>query len=87
VLEAFACATPAIVSSAGGSPEAVQKSGGGFVYRNDGELLDAIHAIAGDPAQRQALSAKARVAYENYYCEDRYISEYLTLVEEALSPR
>jgi hypothetical protein len=28
------------------------------------------------------MSRKARVAYETYYCEERYVREYLAIVDE-----
>jgi glycosyltransferase involved in cell wall biosynthesis len=42
IIEAFARKTPVIVRDLGPFPEAVQESGGGFVYRTDEELLAAI---------------------------------------------
>jgi glycosyltransferase involved in cell wall biosynthesis len=87
VLEAFACGTPAIVSDAGGSPEAVLKSGAGFVFKNPAELIQALTAMAGQTGLRNELSGLARAAFENYYSEDRYVSEYLTLAAEAAAHR
>lgn len=82
VLEAFACGTPAIVSDAGGSPEAVETSGAGFVFTNQEELCQAIVSLAEQPGLRERLSRLARAAFEQYYCEERYVSEYLDLATE-----
>jgi len=80
VLEAMACGTPVIVRDAGGAPEPVRRAGAGFVYRNDGELAAAIEEMAKPAGPREELSRKARRAYEEYYCEERYVREYLSLV-------
>lgn len=82
VLEALAHGTPAIVNDAGGSREAVDKSGAGYVYRNEEELGRALTALAEEPRVREQMSRKARDAYETYYCEERYVREYLAIVEE-----
>jgi glycosyltransferase involved in cell wall biosynthesis len=82
VLEALAHGTPVIVSDAGGSREAVEKSGAGFVYRNEEELEQALAALAEGRGVHEQMSRKARVAYETYYCEERYVREYLAIVDE-----
>lgn len=87
ILEAMACGTPVIVSNAGGSPEAVERSGAGFVYRSVEELQRALLALAKEPGLRETLSRRARAAYEGYYCEDRYVSQYLSIVEEQMQKR
>ena len=86
LLEAMACGTPVIASDAGGSPEAVNRSGAGFVFRNDDQMRQALVALADQPGLRTALSQRARAAYETYYCEDRYVSEYLGVVEAVRRP-
>jgi len=79
-LEAFAHGTPAIVSDAGGSPEAIDYSGAGFVYRNEAELAAAVRTLAEAPQVRVAMGRLARAAFEQYYNERRYVEEYLSLI-------
>lgn len=86
-LEAFACGTPAIVSAAGGSPEAIAHNGAGLVFHNHEELRTAIHSLVTQPALRESMSRLARAAYEDFYCESRYVDEYLSLVGEALAKK
>jgi glycosyltransferase involved in cell wall biosynthesis len=85
ILEAFACGTPVIVHDSGGSREAVDRSGAGFVYRSDRELLDAIMALASQPRLRAGWSLRARAAYEQFYPEKRYVSDYLGLIDQIKS--
>jgi glycosyltransferase involved in cell wall biosynthesis len=87
ILEAFVCGTPVIVSDAGGNREAVDRSGAGFVYRSDRELLDAISTLAEQPRLREALALRARKAYDQFYNEKRYVAEYLGLIDEIRSSR
>jgi glycosyltransferase involved in cell wall biosynthesis len=85
ILEAFACGTPVIVSDAGGSREAVDRSGAGFVYRSDRELLNAVMTLASQPHLRARLATRAREAYERFYNEKRYVAQYLRLIEQIKS--
>jgi glycosyltransferase involved in cell wall biosynthesis len=45
IIESFARKTPAIVRDLGALPEVIQDSGGGFVYRTNEELLEAMRRI------------------------------------------
>jgi glycosyltransferase involved in cell wall biosynthesis len=82
VLEAFACATPAIVRDAGGAPEAVQASGAGFVYRSQPELQEALQRLATDQELRRQLGRQARAAYRAHYTKDHYLDRFLNIVRE-----
>jgi glycosyltransferase involved in cell wall biosynthesis len=81
VMEAFSCGTPAIVHDAGGAGEAVRQSGAGFVYTDEAQFQNALETVAGQPLLREELGRLARDAYERVYNEDRYIDEYLGIVE------
>jgi glycosyltransferase involved in cell wall biosynthesis len=80
VLESLAAGTPAIVSDAGGAPEAVEKSGGGVVFRDEAGLEAAVRRLADDAAWRRELGQRGRRAVEEYYNESRYVEEYLEIV-------
>lgn len=82
VIEAFRCGTPAIVHAAGGNREAIDKTGGGYIYESRTELHQALLAIAADPQLRERLGERARKAYAQHYSETRYLKHYLGLIED-----
>ena len=84
ILEAFACGTPAIASAAGGTPEAVETSGAGFVYRDQPGFLAAVAQLAEQPGLRGWLGERARAAYQRSYTEEKYVGAYLEIVDEIL---
>lgn len=81
VLEALECGTPAVVHDAGGSGEAVEQTGGGFVYRSGEELRRTLFMLARDSALQQTLAHRARAGYEQFYSRERYLDRYLDLIE------
>ena len=82
ILEAFACSTPAIVRSAGGSREAIDKTRAGFVYETSEELYKAVIRLASDPGLRHTAGRLARRGFEQFYSRERYLKDYLDLVNE-----
>jgi glycosyltransferase involved in cell wall biosynthesis len=82
ILEGFAHGTPAIVHHAGGSREAVDKTGGGVVYHSREELHDALTLLAKDFQLRKTLGQRARAGYEQCYSQKRYLERYLQLNQE-----
>jgi glycosyltransferase involved in cell wall biosynthesis len=82
VLEAFAHGTPAIVHNAGGSREAIDKTGGGLVYHSREELHHALTMLATDSRLRETLGQRARAGYEQFYSSKRYLERYLQLIRD-----
>ena len=80
VIESFACGTPAIVHAAGGNREAIDATGGGYVYESREELHQALTTLAEDSRVREMLGRSARKGYEQYYTEKRYLSAYINLI-------
>ena len=60
----------------------MELTGGGFVYRSQDELRQAVSALAHDDTVRAELGERARHGYESFYSEDRYIEGYLALIEQ-----
>jgi glycosyltransferase involved in cell wall biosynthesis len=81
VLEALACGTPAVVHDAGGNREAIEKTGGGFVYRSGEELRYILSTLAQDTTLRETLAQRARIGYEQFYSREHYMVRYLGLID------
>jgi spore coat protein SA len=79
-IEAMSCGTPVIARRAGGSAEAIERTGGGLVYEEPGELLARVDRLAADPALRQELAARASEGYRRHYSEERWMERYFELI-------
>lgn len=82
-LEAFANRTPVIARDLGGTPEAVQDSGGGFTYRTQEELVRAMEALRQNPALRAELGERGYRAYLERWAEGPHLDRYFALIDEA----
>jgi glycosyltransferase involved in cell wall biosynthesis len=82
IIEAFSIKTPVIVSDLGAMPEVIQVSGGGFVYRNEDELIGAMEKLAKDPDLRKTLGENGFQAYTKHWSEDAHIEQYLNYIQE-----
>ena len=80
MIESFACGTPAIVHAAGGNREAIDATGGGYVYESREELHQALTVLAENSRIRERLGQCARKGFEQYYTEKLYISAYLDII-------
>lgn len=87
VIESFSCRTPVIVNDLGALPEVVEDSDGGFVYRTESELIEAMDRLAGDPELRDELGRKGRAAYMKYWNEEAHLERYLGLIEKLRAER
>ncbi|MGB8701569.1 MAG: glycosyltransferase family 4 protein, partial [Thermosynechococcaceae cyanobacterium] len=81
IVEAFACGTPVIAHNAGGSRELIEKTGAGFVYESESELISAIHTLAQTPGLRQELGARAYQSYQQNYTEKTHVDAYLQHIQ------
>lgn len=81
VIEAMVCGAPVIVRRAGGSAEAVERTGGGLVYDEPHELLPLVDRMAADADLRATLSTRAREGTMAHYLEDTWIEAYLRRIE------
>jgi glycosyltransferase involved in cell wall biosynthesis len=85
-IEAMSCGTPVIARRAGGSAEAIERTGGGLVYAEPEELLPLVDRLAGDPSLRQELAARAVEGYRRDYSEERWMARYFDLISQ-LAPK
>jgi len=83
ILEAFAQRTPAIVHDLGALPEVIADSGGGFTYRTERELLDAMERLRLDRSIRDELGARGREAWLRLWSEDPHVAGYHAAIAEA----
>jgi glycosyltransferase involved in cell wall biosynthesis len=86
-LEAFAQRTPAIVRDLGALPEAVTDSGGGFTYRTDAELLEAMEALRTKPELRAELGELGYRGYLDHWSEEPHLRRYFDVIAEAREAR
>jgi glycosyltransferase involved in cell wall biosynthesis len=82
VIESFAVSTPALVTPSGALPELIHESGGGVVYRNNEELVEALERLRADRAYRDNLGARGHEAYLRLWSEDPHIERYMEIVRE-----
>jgi glycosyltransferase involved in cell wall biosynthesis len=82
-IEAFARKTPVIARDLGALPEVIQDSGGGFVYRSDEELLDAIRRIAQSPEVRHELGEKGYRAFIQWWSREAHLRLYFDFLRGA----
>lgn len=82
IIEAFARRTPVIARDLGALPEVVEESGGGFVYRTDAELLQAIARLGGSPALRSELGGKGYDAFVRLWSREAHMRQYFGLLRD-----
>jgi glycosyltransferase involved in cell wall biosynthesis len=57
-------------------PEVIQDSGGGFVYRTDDELLDAMNRIRSSPALRAELGESGYARFVSDWSREAHLKLY-----------
>jgi len=83
IIEALARKTPVIVRDLGALPEVVQDSGGGFCYRTDSELLQAVQTLLRHPELRRELGEKGYQAFLANWTPQAHFSRYFRVLEQA----
>jgi glycosyltransferase involved in cell wall biosynthesis len=83
ILEGFTMSTPALVTPFGALPEVIEDSGGGLVYRDDGELIDAVDRLRLNRPLRDELGRRGFEAYVRLWSEDPHIEGYMRIIQEA----
>ncbi len=81
-IEAMAGGAPVIVRRAGGSAEAVERTGGGLVYDNPDELLPLIDRVAADARLRTTLSERGRAGVRAWYLQDVWMAAYFAVIDD-----
>jgi glycosyltransferase involved in cell wall biosynthesis len=82
-IEAFARKTPVIVRDLGALPEVVHDSRGGFVYRTEEELLQAIGQLASSPTLRAELGENGYRAFLQWWTREAHMKKYFDFLRAA----
>ncbi|MEM7541682.1 MAG: glycosyltransferase family 4 protein [Pseudomonadota bacterium] len=85
VVEAFACATPAVVRRAGATPEIIESSEAGYVYDSEQELISALDKLVSQRELRERLGENARQAHEDQYRAEHHFDRYLKNIDEFMN--
>ena len=80
IIEAFARKTPVIVRDLGALPEVVEDSGGGYVYRTDDEMLNAIAEVSGSPERRRAMGESGYEAFRRLWDRPAHMRLYFEFI-------
>jgi glycosyltransferase involved in cell wall biosynthesis len=81
IIESFARKTPVIVRDLGALPEVVHDSGGGFIFRTDEDLINAINELQTSARLRQELGEKGYNAFVRLWSRDAHMRQYLELLD------
>ena len=57
-------------------------TGGGFVYRTDEELVDAIARLIAAPGLRTDLGERGYAAFLELWCRDAHMARYFGLLDD-----
>lgn len=87
IVESFARKTPVIVRDLGALPEIVTESGGGFIYKTDPDMIQAIEQLRNDPGLRLELGEKGYQAFRQKWSKEAHLPRYGAIVDEIRSSR
>lgn len=82
IIESFSMKTPVIVNNLGALPDVVEESGGGIIYNNTDELINAMNTLRTQPDIRKRLSENGYAAYRKYWTEENCLKIYFDLISK-----
>ncbi len=80
--EAFVASTPVIARRIGALQNMIEESGGGLLFSDNGELLDAMEKIRTNPGLRNQLGKSGYRTYQSEWTEEACLNKYFRLIEE-----
>jgi glycosyltransferase involved in cell wall biosynthesis len=83
IIEAFARKTPVIVRDLGALPEVVEDSRGGFIYKTDDEMLDAVAKLSGSTGLRQEMGQNGYQAFRRMWDRPAHMHLYFEFIRNA----
>jgi glycosyltransferase involved in cell wall biosynthesis len=81
IIEAFSRKTPVIVNNLGALPEVVEESGGGFIFENEKQLIEAMNKLATNPSLREELGNNGYNAFLKNWNEKAHLKKYLGIIK------
>lgn len=87
ILEAYRHRTPVVARALGATQEVVEESQGGFAYRTDEELREALEQLRTKTALRREMGERGYRCYLERWSEDVHVETYLRLLREAAQRR
>lgn len=82
ILEGYLERTPAIARDLGGLREVVEQGQGGFLYRNNDELLAAMERLRTDPELRRTLGERGFQSFRGKWSESVHIEAYFRVLDD-----
>ncbi len=89
VMEAMAYGRPVIASDAGGIPEMIESGRTGFIFdlHHPEAAVDALEALARDPARRAEMGRLARERARRLFSQESYVEQMLRIYREMEAAR
>lgn len=87
LIEAFREGTPVIARRLGPFPEIVERSGGGRLFGDRDELVEAMTSLREDASRRRELGRRARQAFLDHWSEEAVVPRYVELARRTLRRR
>lgn len=81
-IEAMSLGIPVIGRRAGGSVETIEKTGGGLIYQQPDELLPLVDRLVEDDSLREQLRQRATSGYQQYFSEEKWMSQYFDIIKK-----
>jgi glycosyltransferase involved in cell wall biosynthesis len=82
LVEAFARKTPVVVRDLGALPEVVQESGGGLIFRERSQLLEAIRKLTMERALRTQLGERGYRTFIRLWTREAHLEQYFCLLHD-----
>jgi glycosyltransferase involved in cell wall biosynthesis len=82
IIEAFSTKTPVVARDIGALGELLTESGGGFLYRENSQLIEAMETLRDNPHLRNELGDKGYKSYLKYWVQEYYIQKYFELIKQ-----
>lgn len=85
VAESWAARSPVVVYAQSSLEELVKTYGGGFAYKTDDQLREAVQRLKDEAGLKKRLGDEGRRAYEAEFAEGAFLGHYLGVVRELLA--